>query len=246
MSNRPATAAWIATIAFCASTAPVAAAHETALAKVAAQLGYTYSYLGPEDAVALTRSGVTVVVRPGERLFDVNDRTEAMDGPAPRFSRDDVYVSDALVDRLRTIARFTAPAAIERREPVRYRDSQAAAAVAPVTGSITGLVVAQIPGQQAVSVAGKSPANVPITITLVSTMSSELPDTVLSRERISSDAHGSFATNVSIAPGYFRGSIITAVASSSPGVAPARARVEMRPPNQDLKIPADDLPRSIR
>jgi len=41
------------------AAAPVAgiAAHESALSKVAADLGFDYSYLGPEDAVALTAKG---------------------------------------------------------------------------------------------------------------------------------------------------------------------------------------------
>jgi hypothetical protein len=82
-----------------------AAEHRTALLKVAANLGYTYSYLGPEDAVSMTRPGVTIVIRPGERLFDVNDETEAMDGTAPLFSRNDIFISDGMVARLRQLAK---------------------------------------------------------------------------------------------------------------------------------------------
>jgi hypothetical protein len=94
----------IVAIVASAAAAPAFADRETALARVAADLGYDYSYLGPEDAVSLSLPGVTIVLRPGERLFDVNDRTEAMDGSAPRFSRDDLYVSDAMVRTLRAIA----------------------------------------------------------------------------------------------------------------------------------------------
>jgi hypothetical protein len=235
-------------IALVAGTAAVpapATAGPTALEHVAAKLGYTYNYLGPEDAVALTRAGVTVVIRPGERLFDVNDRTEAMDGPAPAFENDDVYVSDALVARLRAIA-ATYRSVLVHNERVALHAYGYEGEATNVTGAITDLHVSQVRGQQAVSVMGKSRANLPITISLVSTMSAELPDTVLCRERVRTDAHGMFDIDVPVAPGYFRGSIITVIASSYPGVAKATSRIEMRAPNQDLRIPADELPRSIR
>jgi hypothetical protein len=241
-------APFVVVIALVAATSFVslpAWAGPTALERVAKTLGYTYNYLGPEDAVALTRPGVTVVIRPGERLFDVNDRTEAMNGPAPAFENDDVYVSDALVSRLRAIA-ATYRTVLVHNERVALHTYGYEAEASAVTGAITDLHVTQVRGQQALSVVGKSRANLPITISLVSTMSAELPDTVLCRERVTTDAHGMFDIDVPVAPGYFRGSIITVVASSYPGVAKATSRIEMRAPNQDLQIPADEIPRSIR
>jgi hypothetical protein len=229
------------------AAAPVAgiAAHESALSKVAADLGFDYSYLGPEDAVALTRPGVTVVVRPGERLFDVNDRTESMDGPAPRFSHTDLFVSDKLVDRLRQIAaRY--PSTVPGESTIGIAGEAARTDVTSVSGAIGGLAVSQIAGEQEISVSGKAPANLPITITLVSTFSVEVPDVVLSRHEVTSDTDGSFKTTVSVASGYYRGSILTVIASSLPGVSSAKSQIVLKAPNDNVAIPADQEPKGIR
>ena len=221
------------------------AANETALTKVASDLGFAYSYLGPEDAAALTRPGVTVVIRPGERLFDVNDRTEAMNGPAPRFSYDDIYVSDALIARLRRLAgRYPANASAARSSGANQPSPLAAPA--SVTGAISNLVVAQLPGRQVLGVGGSAPANAPITLTLVGTFSTELPDVVLNRQVVAADTNGTFAAELPIASGYYRGGILTVVASSVPGVTSARTQVAAKAPNAGLSIPADQEPKSIK
>lgn len=221
------------------------AARETALTKVAADLGFAYSYLGPEDAAALTRPGVTVVIRPGERLFDVNDRTEAMNGAAPRFAYNDIFISDALVARLRQLAaRYPGTVGIDRM--AQSGISTPVAAPASFNGSITKLAVAQIPGTQEISVGGVAPANAPITLTLVGTFSAEVPDVVLNRRTIAADRDGTFQTNVPIASGFYRGGILTLVASSTPGVKSARAQLSVKAPNAAVSIPADSEPKSIK
>jgi hypothetical protein len=92
--------ATLVTAAFAAVTSSaIAARGDASLTQVASSLGYTYSYLGPEDAVQLGRPGVTILVRPGEKLFDVNDRTESMGGSAPKFVQNDLYVSAQFVAR---------------------------------------------------------------------------------------------------------------------------------------------------
>ena len=223
-----------------AGTSPAyAAAHASALQAVASSLGYSYSYLGPEDAVSLSRPGVTIVIRPGELLYDVNDRTEAMDGQAPYFSKSDIFVSDGFVARLRAIAaRYpneSASSAAERAE----RLENSAGNPAAVSGAITDLQTVQLPGSSSVSVDGKAPANLPITLTLVGSMSKDIPDVVLSRHRVVSNADGRFTTSVSVAPGYFAGTVYTLVASSLPGIAPATARLSLKAPNAQLSVPAD-------
>ena len=143
------------------------AEHDTPLVKVASELGFIYGYLGPEDAVSLSRPGVTIVIRPGERLFDVNDRTESMNGPAPHFYNSDVFVSDEMFNRLRRIAaRYPAVPGGDRAIVVVNPN---AAGAAPITGAITGLSVRQTPGDQTLTVAGKAPANLPVTLSLVGT-----------------------------------------------------------------------------
>jgi len=243
--NRFTTSAMVAGFIVTMSSSIALAANETALMKAAADLGYAYSYLGPEDAAALTRPGVTIVIRPGERLFDVNDRTEAMDGPAPRFAYNDIFISNMLIARLRQLAaRYPANVSGERAlvvsVPVPY------AAPFDLTGAISNLRVAQIPGQQMLGVGGTAPANAPITLTLVGTFSSELPDVVLNRQVVTADSKGSFVTDLPIASGYYRGGILTVVASSVPGITPARAQVAAKAPNGAIIVPADVEPKSIK
>jgi hypothetical protein len=244
--NRIGLGASLGLAAFAVATSAAVEARSIALAKVAAELGYTYAYLGPEDAVSLGRPGVTILVRPGERLFDVNDRTEAMDGPAPRFQDSDLFVSDQFVARLRAIAtKYAQEPSVTHTTIVAIRPSPVH--VQNVSGPISALTVRQIPGSQQVDVTGKAPApNVPITLTLVGTFSSEIPDTVLTRRQVVSGSDGRFNASVPVAPGYFRGAYLTMVASSVPGVASASLRFEMKAPNESVSVPADPTPRSIR
>jgi hypothetical protein len=232
----------LAAALFLSATPAVMAAHLTSLMQAASQLGYAYSYLGPEDAVALTKPGVTIVIRPGERLFDVNDRTEAMDGSAPLFSHYDIFITDALLARLRQIsAKYPSQTTGDRAIVVQNGSS-----VANATGSISNLTLAQAPGKQDISVAGKAPGNLPITLTLVGTFSSEIPDVVISRNEVVSDADGTFKTDISPAPAFYRGAILTLVASSVSGVSSAKAQIVLKAPNGTTDIPGDVVPRSAR
>jgi hypothetical protein len=240
--NRHLSATALAVAVLATSSQGAFAAHQTALQKAAAELGYAYSYLGPEDAVALTKPGVTIVIRPGERLFDVNDRTEAMDGSAPMFSHSDIFISDALFARLRQIsARYPSQTSGERAIVV-----QNGSAVANASGTITALNLSQVPGKLDIAISGKAPANLPITLTLLGSLSSEIPDVVVSRNEVVSDADGTFKTEISPASAYLRGAVLTVVASSVPGVTSAKSKIVLRPPNDKTDIPIDVTPRSIR
>jgi hypothetical protein len=186
-----------------------------------------------------------IVIRPGERLFEVNDKTEAIEGQPPHYYQNDVYVSEAFVGRLRQIA---------AKYPVMAAPSQPAGGPSNlemnlptrVNGAISALDVRQIPGSQDLSVSGKSPANLPITISLVATFSSEIPDTTLTRTKVFAGPDGRFRADVSIAPGYFRGAYITVVASSLPGVRSQSYRMVMKAANEDVQVPAEQEQRSIR
>ncbi len=243
--NRFSIGLFAASVAIVTSASATYAAQDTALMQVAANLGYAYNYLGPEDAAALTRPGVTIVIRPGNRLFDVNDRTEAMDGAAPRFALNDLYVSESLVARLRQIA---------TRYPVSNAGDRAIVVTNPVAkeretsvrGAITNLTVTQIAGQQSLAVGGKAPANLPVTLTLIGTFSSELPDVVLSRHLVTADTNGTFNSAIPIASGYYRGAILTLVASSYSGISSAKSSIQAKAPNADVSVPADATPKSIR
>lgn len=71
------------------------------LATVARELGFTYAYLPYENAVSLARPGATVIVRPGDAFFSVNERREPVYGIVPVYRNNDVYVSRAFVDEIR-------------------------------------------------------------------------------------------------------------------------------------------------
>jgi len=231
----------ILTIASIVAVAPASAqGKDVALHHIAEQLGYGYAYLGPQDAVALTRPGLTILLRPGETTFDVNDRTETMT-QAPRYYRDDLYVSQELADRLGKIA---------AKYPRTQRIVIVSQAMAAMNGSMAhgaiSLDVRQQPGTETISVSGKAPAGVPITVTVMGTLSRDLPDVLVSRQEIATDASGRFQAVVPIAPNYFRGSILTLVASSVPGVTSARAQVTVGAPNGSVTAPVEQLPRSFQ
>jgi hypothetical protein len=248
--NRVAIGAFLALVA--SQSAVAVEASDFSLTRVAAQLGFHYSYLGPEDAVQLTRPGLTVLVRPGEALYDVNDATESSDGPPPRFSKGDLFVSGPFVARLRQlVAHYSSQAPGGRpvilvTHPGLWGALGTGISSSQPAGAITALNVRQLPGSQILAVSGKAPGKLPITLTLVGTFSTELPDVVLSRTSLNSDASGNFLTNVSIAPGYFRGAILTVVASSVSGVTSARAQVVAKAPNEGTPIPADEVKQSDR
>ena len=125
---------------------------------MAAQLGYSYSYLGTDDVVTLTRPGLTILVRPGQSLFDVNDRSESMDaGEAPRFFRNDIYVSPSFVRRLTQLA--------NRAGGGGRTEGLSAPIGSPVVapGVIT-LEVHPVPGSSTLKVTGHAPAHAPITL----------------------------------------------------------------------------------
>ena len=243
--KRMALGAALASAAFMAVTpAAIQAQGDVALSRAAVELGFNYSYLGTEDVVELTKPGVTIVVRPGERLFDVNDRTEAMEGPAPRFYEHDVFISPQLFARLRAISAHYPTAKVGANDVTPHT---VVAAATYVTGKISELDVRQVPGKLQVDVAGKAPSsNLPITLTLIGTFSSLIPDTVLTRRQVYTDDDGHFRTTVSIAPGYMQGAYLTLVASSVPGVASASFRFEVKAPNGDVSVPADQPPKSLQ
>lgn len=231
----------LAAALFMMATPAVMAAHLTSLTQAASELGYAYSYLGPEDAVALTKPGVTIVIRPGERLFDVNDRTEAMDGSAPMFSHYDIFITDALLARLRQIsAKYPALSSGDRAIVV-----QNGPAFANVTGSISNLTLAQVPGKSDITVAGKAPGNLPVTLTLYGSFSENIPDVTISRNEVVSNADGTFKMDVSPAPAYYHGAVLTLVASSVSGIASAKATIVLKSPNGP-NLPNDVVPKDER
>jgi hypothetical protein len=232
----------LAIASICATAPAVAQAQGVALRHIAEQLGYDYAYMAQQDAVTLRRPGVAILLRPGETTFAVNDRTETTTR-APWFFRGDLYVSTVLADQLAEIAtRYLRP------QPARVAVREATVpgeATANPSGTIS-LDVRPLPGSEAIVASGTAPASAEIVLTLFGTESVDLPDVIVSRQRIASDSAGHFTAAIAIAPNYFRGSILTVVASLVAGSISARARLIVGAPNEGVSVPAEQLPRSFR
>jgi hypothetical protein len=93
-------------------------------------------------------------------------------------------------------------------------------------------------GSEALNVSGHAPAGSPVTITLLATISPDLPTVVVSRHDVQPDASGQFQAVISSAPDYLRGSLLQVVATSA-GASPASATVTVGPPNPGVTVPFD-------
>ena len=225
------------TLVVAALVSPAAAAQrDVPLQRVAAQSGFAYSWLGAERAVEISRPGMVIVIRPGESIFEVNDRIETT-SVAPRYSNNDLYVSQSLANRIAQLARqpeLQAQAMSDQREAAARA---AASQVSNITGAIR-VEVHALPGSEALVVTGSAPASAPVTLTLFATYSTDLPTVVVSRNDAHPDANGRFTTIVPIAPAYFRGCLLDVLATSFPGVTAATAQVVVGPPNDKVVVPA--------
>ena len=114
------------------------------------------------------------------------------------------------------------------------------------SSEVSSLSVKPHLGAEAIDVSGHGPADSTLTITLVSTFSADLPDVVISRTRVATDAGGSFNAVISIAPGYVRQSILTVYATSNAGARAAKAQYIVDAPNRGVVVPLDQVPSAVR
>lgn len=203
------------------------------LRSVAAQSGFSYSWLVGEQAAAIERPGVVIVVRPGNPRYEVNDGSEFASS-APQSSGSDVLIPDSIARRIRSMARAESSSAI-------LHVGSLALASSPIAGELS-VHVAAAAGQEAVVVSGTGPSSAPVTLTLLTTLSTDIPDVVLSRKDLTIDRSGAFSATISIAPDFMRGSILTVRATSLDGVAPAQAHLTVGPPNPHVTVPAHYRP----
>lgn len=133
-----------------------------------------------------------------------------------------------------TLARRSSPAAAHSAQTLATTDANA-------HGSIT-MEARQLQGAEAIYVEGSAPANLPVTITLLAVVSSEVPTIVVSRHDIVTDVNGRFGTIIPIASAYERGTLLRVVATSSPGVASATSQVVVDSPNYGVTVPLEQLP----
>ena len=206
------------------------AAPLVAVKDVAAHDGYRYIWSPDAASVVLSRAGIVVVLRPGAPVYQVNDRDEVADTP-PSYSHGDLFVSRALADRLESLAAqhpSAAPAGVERT----------AAADQSAQGTIS-LEARQLQGAEALSVDGTAPPNVPVTITLLAIVSSDVPTIVVSRHDVVTDVSGRFGAVIPIASAYERGTLLRVVATSLPGVGSASAQLVTQSPNDGVNVPLE-------
>ena len=219
----------------------VAATSDVSLSRVAAQSGYALTWLGAERSVEISKPGMLIVIRPGQSLFEVNDRIETT-AVAPRYADNDLYISKSFANRIAQLARQPElpRGAFQSADLGRTVVAQSSA----VKGAIQ-MEVHPLPGSEAIIVSGHAPPNAPVTITLYATFSTDLPTVVLTRNDAHPDASGRFSTIVPIAPDYFRGSHIDVLASSLPGVTAATAQYVVGPPNANAVVPATTMSSSV-
>jgi len=219
-------------IAFVGSNAQAQATNYS-LAAIAAHNGYNVQWLLPERSVRLYRPGLVIVIRPGAIQYEVNTRVEFTDA-APRYVNGDLLVTSSLAARLSRLASIAAVATMPA-PGVRFAQ---APPVTSVSGPIT-LDVRPQAGSEALNVTGHAPSTAPVTITLLATISSDLPTVVVSRHDVQPDANGQFQATISIASDYLRNSTIRVLATSSAGATPAQATVTVNAPNAGVTVPFD-------
>ena len=200
-------------------------ANDVPLSRVATAAHLRLSWLGPERAVSLSAPGLAIVVRPGQQLVAVNDRTEVI-AQAPRYANGEIYVSPAFAQHVAALARRAASVS----QGAQTDTPASASAAAAIRGAIT-LDAKPAPGVDAVMVTGTAPAGAPIRITLVATVAPEIPSVVLSRHDLSADASGRFQAVVPLGPDYLQGSSVRVLATSLPTVTPASAQLTIGSPN---------------
>lgn len=211
--------------------APQPSSADVSVARIAQTHGLRLAWLDPQDAVGLSGAGLRVVLRPGDRLVEINGRLET--APAAPYLHDhQMFVSDAFARRLDALA--SAPAAA----------SASLVAQAPnpaVPPRAITLAVKPVVGAEALAISGTAAAGNAVQLTLFATFSRDVPDVVLSRQTVLPDAGGAFAATMPIAPGFFREAVITVVATPSTGPS-ASARVTVGAPN--VTVPPDNAPRN--
>jgi hypothetical protein len=202
------------------------------LSTVAARNGYSMQWLLPEREAALYRAGVVIVVRPGATLYEVNDRVEVAD-VAPRYINGDMLISSRLAARLKQLAVVQSAQSQPGSMGVRPQN---------FTGTIS-IEMRPQPGSEAVTVNGQAPPGAPVTLTLLATISSDLPTVPVSRHDVQPDVNGRFSATLPIAGDYYHGSLLRVVATSTAGVTPATAQLFVDAPNVNIHdLPADQWP----
>ena len=234
----------LACLAIPAIPGATAQAKEVPLSSVARSAHLSYAWLGGARAVQLSGPGIVLVLRPGDNLYEVNDRVEST-ATAPRYAaNNDLYVSSALAAHITALARYAQQRLANAQQSQRSVVQQSAASMAELRGAIS-LNVEQLKGAEAVLITGEAPPSAPVLITLLGLLSSELPNVLLSRHDLQAGPDGKFQAIVPIGPDYVRDSYLRVLATSGPGVTSASAQILIHPANAGLTVPYEQQPGGI-
>lgn len=228
-----------------APCASIAAGSEVPLATVAREARLEYSWLAATRAVQLSGPGIVLVVRPGDNVYEVDDRVEVT-AVTPRYTSNDIYVSQRLATHIIDLARQAEMlvSAQEAQAARRVSEEQQQPGAAELHGTIV-LNATPLQGAEALLVTGSAPPSAPVRITLLATLSSELPNVLLSRHDLTAGPDGKFQAIVPISPDYLRESYIHVLATSVPGVISASAQLLVQAPNAGVHVPVEAFPGGI-
>lgn len=167
------------------------------LARIARDLGYAYTYLPYENAVALYRPGATIVVRPGDGFFSANERREPVYGMIPVYRNNDVYVSKRFVGEIRNVGRR----ATERTDAAPARDVTANGAVAPAIvrpplGHVESIGATYDAVADAIVVRGRATPGSLVALAVRATLAATVPAVTVDSGATYARADGSFATRL--------------------------------------------------
>lgn len=236
----------LAALAWCTIPAMAASAsqyREVPLSSVARSAHLTFAWLTGANAVQLSGPGIVMVFRPGDSLYEVNDRVESA-AVAPRSANNDIYVSSALAAHISALARYAQERLAAAQNAQRAAAMQNIASMTELRGAIS-MNVEQLKGAEAVLVTGEAPPSAPVLITLLGLISSELPNVVVGRHDLQAGSDGKFQAIVPIGADYVRGSYIKVLATSGPGVSPASSQLLIAPANAGLVVPYEQQPGGI-
>jgi len=215
------------------------------LASVARAAHLEYAWLAATRAVQLSGPGIVLVIRPGDNLYEVDDRVE-ITAATPRYISNDIYISQALATHITQLARQAQMlvSTQEAKAASEVREEQQQANTEVLHGTIV-LNATPLKGAEALLVTGDAPPMAPVRITLLATLSSDIPNVLLSRHDLTAGPDGKFQAIVPIAPDYVRDSYIHVLATSLPGVISASTQLLVQAPNDGVKVPVEAWPGGI-
>ncbi len=220
-------------------------AQSVPLATVARAAHLQYTWLSASRAVQLSGPGIVLVIRPGDNLYEVDDRVEVT-AVTPRYISNDIYVSRKLANHINQLAwQAQRLASIQEAQAASVVNAMLQQVNAPELHGTIVLNVTQLQGAEALLVTGTAPPSAPVRITLLATLSSEIPNVLLSRHDLTAGPDGKFQAIVPISPDYLRDSFIHVLATSSPGVISASSQLLIHSANAGITVPVDAYPGGI-